>query len=158
MRASRTTGIRGLHTEAALAAGAELARVPRTLWLDDSTAATSAVGPLLLQIKAQATRLPQHTSLLIFLLHERLLGSASFWSTYFAFLPQAYPELPASWPDYRRTALLSVVPRGLAEWIAHEHWSYSETEFDLLRRIVFEPHPILFPVKDPAHLKTAYDW
>ena len=189
VRMSEATGIRGLHAEAPLAVGTELARVPRSLWLDDSTAVTSGVGPLLVEIKAQATRLPQHTSLLIFLLHERLRGEASFWSAYFAFLPQAYPvrptkttstarpprllpavnvshswlvvqrqELLASWPDARRTALLSAVPRGLAEWIAHEHWSYSETEFDLLRRIVFEPHPTLFPAKDQAALRAAYEW
>jgi hypothetical protein len=158
VRAAVATGVRGLHTNDPLGVGTELAVVPRRLWLDDSTAAASGVGPLLKEIKKQATRLPQHTSLLIFLVHERLLGAKSFWASYFDWLPQAYTDLPENWPDHRRNALLTRLPSGITEWVAHEHWSYAETEFDLLKRIVFEPKPEFFPHRDPATLRAAYDW
>lgn len=130
LRQGATTGVRGLHTDEPLAVDTELAYVPRALWLDDSTAANSAVGPLLGKIREQTSRLPQHTSLLIFLVHEKLIGTQSLWARYFDWLPQAYHDLPTSWSDRRRNAMLAAVPRGIVEWIAHEHWSYSETEFD----------------------------
>lgn len=130
LRLGKDTSVRGLHTDKPLAADVELARVPRGLWLDDSTAATSAVGPLLAEIRKQTSRLPQHTSLLIFLVHEKLIGAGSFWARYFDWLPHSYPDLPSSWSDRRRNAMLAAVPRGVVEWVAHEHWSYSETEFD----------------------------
>ena len=126
-------GIRGLHATADLKEGEELAVVPRELWLHKSNAARSRVGPLLRTIQAQASRLPKHTSLLIFLVHERLLGADSFWAHYFGWLPQRYDELPLSWPPERREALLARHP-GLGRWLHHEQWAYAETEFDLLRR------------------------
>ena len=58
------------------------------------------------------------------------MGADSFWARYFDWLPHSYPDLPSSWSDRRRNAMLAAVPRGLVEWVAHEHWSYSETEFD----------------------------
>lgn len=130
LRQGTGTGVRGLHTDEPLPANTELAYVPRGLWLDDSTAATSTVGPLLAEIRKQTSRLPQHTSLLIFLVHEKLIGAASVWARYFDWLPQSYPDLPTSWSDQRRNAMLAAVPRGIVEWLAHEHWSYGETEFD----------------------------
>ena len=149
-------GIRGLHATADLKEGEELAVVPRELWLHKSNAARSRVGPLLRTIQAQASRLPKHTSLLIFLVHERLLGADSFWAHYFEWLPQRYDELPLSWPPERREALLARHP-GLGRWLHHEQWAYAETEFDLLRRVVFDDLPDLFPGGSAA-LRAAYDW
>ena len=158
LRRSRTLGARGLHTAAPLAPGTELAAIPRRLWLDDANTAQSHVGPLLSKIKSQAKRLPKPSALAILMVHEKLQGAASFWGPYIEHLPSAYPELPLYWSQHLRRVILSAIPQGMGTWLHTVHLDYAEKEFALLKQVVFEPHPELFPQTKTYTLYDAYAW
>ena len=166
IRTNEKTGMRGLHAKEPVSAGTELASVPRSLWLDESVAMESKVGDLLRTVKEKAKGMPPHVPTLIWLVHERLLGSASDFDPYFQYLPK-YDNLVYTFSDSARKLLIAGAPQGVTNRLVHEVWHDGDLEFKMLSAQIWDPRPQLFPQappgsppnsKFPQRLRAAYDW
>ena len=159
-------GMRGLHATGVVEEGAELARVPRNLWLDEATALKSdELGKLLTTVKEQAKGMPEHVPLLIYLVAERLKGADSFWHPYFQWLPDLR-SLPMAFSPAQRAKLIASAPPALINQLVDISWHDADLEFEMLKTRVFDPRPALFRqappgggnVLVPQRLRAAFDW
>ena len=166
IRVSEQSGRRGLHTNAPLDEGTELASVPRKLWLDEAVALESPVGDLIRTIKEKAKSMPAHIPTVIWLVHERLLGKRSPLASYVRYLPK-YEELAAGFGDEARKLLLAGTAPGVSNRLVHNVWHDGDLEYTMLDKQIFDPRPALFPQTPPGappgaksrwRLRGAYNW
>lgn len=166
IRANEKTGMRGLHAKEPISAGTELASVPRSIWLDESVAMESEVSDLLKLVKEKAKSMPAHVPTLIWLVHERLIGSRSDFDPYFQYLPK-YDNLVYTFSESTRKLLGAGCPLSVSNRLIHEVWHDGDLEFKMLSSQIWDPRPQLFPQappgsppnsKFPQRLRAAYDW
>lgn len=166
IRASETSGMRGLHAKEPISEGTEIASVPRSLWLDQRSAMKSEVAELLTVVKEKAKGMPAHIPTLIWLVHERLIGTKSDFDPYFQYLPK-FDNLPYTFNEATRKLLLAGAPLGVTNRLVHEVWHDGDLEYNMLSEQIFDPRPQLFPQAPPGsppgsrfpqRLRAAYDF
>ena len=160
------SGRRGLFTTAPLAKGADLATIPRSLWLDEPVAMESAAGDLLKAVKEQAKGMPPHIPTLLWLIHERLMGTDSMYDPYFQMLPK-YDDIAMTWRKEARGVLLEGAAPGLTNDLVHKVWHDADKEYIMLSENIMDARPEIFPqappgapqnARFPQRLRAAYDF